>query len=263
MIAATFFGMKNQLLSDLPDILASPELKKKNQRTVNSEKPKAIVTAGPTYEPLDEVRRLTNHSTGRLGTELASYLTDAGFSVTLLRGYYTTYKGRPKASEIIPFTTTDSLAKSFLELSKQSVSAIFHAAAVSDFKFGKIHSEEKKKGPEGPNPGKWGTRSGNLVAELIPTKKILRELRPLFPHAFIAGWKYEVDGNSESAVRKSLIQLDDNKTNLSIVNGPAYGEGFGISEKFRSLEHTPSLEGLFKLLVSRLQNHLEESERDT
>ena len=33
-----------------------------------------IVTCGPTYEPLDEVRRLTNFSTGRLGTELANYL---------------------------------------------------------------------------------------------------------------------------------------------------------------------------------------------
>src|SRR5687768_14363623 len=34
-----------------------------------------VITAGPTYEPLDEVRRLTNFSTGRLGSELATYLT--------------------------------------------------------------------------------------------------------------------------------------------------------------------------------------------
>ena len=36
---------------------------------------RCIVTAGPTYEPLDEVRRLTNFSTGRLGIELANFLT--------------------------------------------------------------------------------------------------------------------------------------------------------------------------------------------
>lgn len=228
---------------------------------MNPAKPLAIVTAGPTYEPLDEVRRLTNHSTGRLGTELANYLNDAGYSVTLLRGYYTTYQGAARVSEIIPFTTTDSLATSFLKLSKQSVSAIFHAAAVSDFKFGKIHSEEKEKRPEAPNPGKWGSRSGNLLAELIPTKKILQELRPLFPDAFIAAWKYEVDGNPESAVKKSITQLNDNKSNLSVVNGPAYGDGFGVIEKSRTLEHTPSLEGLFRLLVSRLQVHLDELER--
>jgi phosphopantothenoylcysteine synthetase/decarboxylase len=40
-----------------------------------------IVTAGPTYEPLDEVRRLTNFSTGRLGTELANFINELGLDV--------------------------------------------------------------------------------------------------------------------------------------------------------------------------------------
>ena len=43
-----------------------------------------IVTAGPTYEPLDDVRRLTNFSTGRLGTELANFLAARGHTVILL-----------------------------------------------------------------------------------------------------------------------------------------------------------------------------------
>ena len=42
-----------------------------------------IVTAGPTFEPLDQVRRLTNMSTGRLGTELANFLTAQGHTVGL------------------------------------------------------------------------------------------------------------------------------------------------------------------------------------
>ena len=45
-----------------------------------------IVTAGPTFEPLDDVRRLTNFSTGKLGTELANFLTARGHKVTLLIG---------------------------------------------------------------------------------------------------------------------------------------------------------------------------------
>ena len=49
---------------------------------------KCIVTAGPTYEELDDVRRLTNFSTGTLGTELANYLVDHGHEVELLRGHY-------------------------------------------------------------------------------------------------------------------------------------------------------------------------------
>ncbi|SVB07858.1 uncharacterized protein METZ01_LOCUS160712, partial [marine metagenome] len=43
-----------------------------------------LVTAGPTIEPIDEVRRLTNHSTGRLGCSLADALSHAGHRVTLL-----------------------------------------------------------------------------------------------------------------------------------------------------------------------------------
>ena len=46
-----------------------------------------IVTAGPTFEKLDQVRRLTNFSTGRLGTELANYLTDQGHTVTYAKYY--------------------------------------------------------------------------------------------------------------------------------------------------------------------------------
>lgn len=225
-----------------------------------STKPKAIVTAGPTYEPLDEVRRLTNHSTGRLGTELANFLTDSGFSVTLLRGYYTTYEGISKANSIIPFTTTDRLAKSLEELSGQSISGIFHAAAVSDYKFGNVHPEGVTSGTEGARPGKWGTRSGKLIAELIPTRKILRGLRSQYPNAFIVGWKYEVDGNRESALQKSHSQLEDNETNLSITNGPAYGKGYGIVEKTGPVEHAPLLDELFQTLATRLQRHLEKHE---
>ena len=54
---------------------------------------RCIVTAGPTYEPLDQVRRLTNHSTGRLGSELTNYLTQCGHEVTLLIGEQATWRG--------------------------------------------------------------------------------------------------------------------------------------------------------------------------
>src|SRR5262245_43495699 len=54
---------------------------------------KCIVTAGPTYEPLDKVRRLTNLSTGRLGSELVNHLADCGHEVTLLIGQQATWRG--------------------------------------------------------------------------------------------------------------------------------------------------------------------------
>ena len=70
-----------------------------------------IVTAGPTYEPIDQVRRLTNHSTGRLGTGLAKRLACDGHEVTLLRGRSATHSDLPESVELQTFTTTADLAE--------------------------------------------------------------------------------------------------------------------------------------------------------
>src|SRR5262249_49126469 len=99
---------------------------------------RCIVTAGPTYEPLDKVRRLTNFSTGRLGSELASYLSAQGHEVTLLIGQLASFHRESHARSIQMFSTTEDLRKRLQALGGQSADAIFHAAAVSDFTFGKI-----------------------------------------------------------------------------------------------------------------------------
>jgi len=91
-----------------------------------------IVTAGPTYESLDNVRRLTNSSTGRLGSELADFLVVRGHQVTLLIGQQATYQGAHHAQKVEVFTTTADLSGRLRTLSRQPVDAVFHAAAVSD-----------------------------------------------------------------------------------------------------------------------------------
>ena len=97
-----------------------------------------IVTAGPTYETMDKVRRLTNFSTGKLGTELANFLVARGHQVTLLIGEQATHGGERRAQRVETFTTTDNLREKLLALAEQEVGAVFHASAVSDFKFGKV-----------------------------------------------------------------------------------------------------------------------------
>jgi len=97
-----------------------------------------IVTAGPTYEPLDDVRRLTNFSTGRLGTELANHLAACGHKVTLLIGESATYAGERMAQSVRVYSTAEDLRAKLKSFSGKKVDAIFHAAAVSDFGFGKV-----------------------------------------------------------------------------------------------------------------------------
>ena len=187
-----------------------------------------IVTAGPTFEPLDEVRRLTNFSTGRFGSLLANYLVEHGHSVTLLLGHYSTYNGEQQAQTIEKFTTTDNLRERFESLSGKGIDAIFHAAAVSDFGFGKVYEQGTDGKLHELKAGKIPTRSGKLMAELVPTAKIIGQLRHLYPKCRIVGWKYEVDGDRPSVLAKAERQISDNRTDGCVANGPAYGFGFGL-----------------------------------
>src|SRR5438874_1774655 len=144
---------------------------------------RCVVTAGPAYEPLDKVRRLTNFSTGRLGSELAEFLRARGHEVTLLVGEMATYQGNSEAGRRETFTTTANLRERLRVFAGQSVDAVFHAAAVSDYGFGKIWIRSSQGELSEIKSGKISTRQGTLLAELTPTPKIIAELRSWFPAA--------------------------------------------------------------------------------
>jgi phosphopantothenoylcysteine decarboxylase/phosphopantothenate--cysteine ligase len=188
-----------------------------------------IVTAGPTYEPLDEVRRFTNCSTGRLGTELANFLSVHGHSVTLLIGETAAWPGERKTRLVKAFSSTADLRAKLKSFSGRKVDAIFHAAAVSDFRFGKIFTREAGGRFQPCKPSKKiPTREGGLFAELVPTPKIIAELRGWFPRARIVGWKFEANGGRADALRAARKQLSECSTDACVANGPAYGKGFGL-----------------------------------
>ena len=207
-----------------------------------------IVTAGPTFEPLDDVRRLTNFSTGRLGTEFANFLAARGHQVTLLIGESATWPGERRARSVKTFTSTADLRAKLKAFSGKKVAAIFHAAAVSDFTFGQVFAERR--------PGEFtalrtsrkiSTRQGALLVELRPTPKIIAELRGWFPRTQITGWKFEADGNRAAALRSAKKQLADCATDYCVANGPAYGRGYNLVSAAGE-KHFAAAAGLFAAL---------------
>jgi len=174
------------------------------------------------------VRRLTNFSTGRLGSELAAFLIGHGHQVRLFLGEQATFRLQGGACDSQKFTTTADLREQLRARAGESVDAVFHAAAVSDFGFGKIWVQSAQGQLTEIRSGKLSTQQGNLMAELTPTPKIIAELRSWFAGARLVGWKYEVDGDRDAVIRQAKAQLAECSTDACVANGPAYGAGFGL-----------------------------------
>ncbi len=212
-----------------------------------------VVTAGPTHEPLDAVRRLTNFSTGTHGSRLANFLVARGHQVTLLLGEGTSYTGEQRAQRIVRFSTTEDLSQKITALATTPPDAIFHAAAVSDFRVAKLF----RRTPGGQliliEGGKIPTRFGALVAELTPTPKIIGRLRPLFPDTLLVGWKYEVDGRRAGVLRLARNQMKRCQTNACVTNGRAYGPGYGLVVSEEKPAHCETTENLFVELAKLLE----------
>ena len=207
-----------------------------------------LVTAGPTIEPLDEVRRITNHSTGRLGSRLADALNRAGHQVTLLLSKTASYQPREKGVHIINFDTTADLQRQLHSANSHTINAIFHVAAVSDYRVSCVRNA--KTGTK-LNTRKIPTQAGPITVELTPTPKIIRQLHRWYPKAKIIGWKHEVNGNRENTIALARDQIKKCRTDACVANGPGYGVGFGLIS-VDGIAHSPNATALIRQLVKLL-----------
>ncbi|MDX6765900.1 MAG: phosphopantothenoylcysteine decarboxylase [Candidatus Methylacidiphilales bacterium] len=207
-----------------------------------------LVTCGPTYEPIDEVRRLTNFSTGRHGAVIVDSLAAAGWHVTVLRGVQSTF-APPKHGQILPFTTRDSLKAELIRLSKeQEFAAVFHAAAVGDFEINAILDIDNQ-----PVIAKKISGSSQEIKLLLkPAPKLIRNLRGWFPKSVLVGWKYELEGKRPQAVQKAWKQMVDCDSDACVANGTAYGEGFGFCTQPAEHAHFETEESLIRHIVTWL-----------
>lgn len=189
----------------------------------------AVITAGPASVPIDDVRRITNHATGEIGALLAEALTAQGFECVLFRGRGATHLRTPPDVATVEFSTNHDLAEALHDLSRRregDVRCVFQAAALADYMVTAM------RGPHGSLPA-GGKLPGNLeqvTLTLEPAAKVLPRLRAWFPHALITAWKYELEGTPEQAVTAAREQLKNGRADLSVVNGSAYGRGFGVLE---------------------------------
>ncbi len=210
----------------------------------------ALITTGPASAPIDDVRRITNLASGEIGALLAQALTAQGFEPLLFRARGATHTAVPRGVLLHEFTTNKELTRQLEELAATrapDICAVFHAAALSDYNVAAVR---------GPHGSLAGTRKipGDLPQihlVLEPATKVLPRLRVWFPRAWIVGWKYELLGTREDAVENGRCQIALNHTDLTILNGTAYGPGFGVLEDEKPPLHVPDKRELAQFLASR------------
>ncbi|MEY2408448.1 MAG: phosphopantothenate---cysteine ligase [Verrucomicrobiota bacterium] len=186
---------------------------------------KVIVTTGPSYEPIDEVRRITNFSTGELGVLLANSLARGGDEVFCLKGSCSTTPESLVDCHELRFTTNDDLQDQLSRLAREhDITALFHVAALCDYKVRQVQDRDGTR----QTAAKIESRSGDLTLTLEPAPKVIAGMRHLFPRAVLVGWKYELNGIRADALAKAWSQISDNRTDACVVNGSAWGEGFGF-----------------------------------
>ncbi len=148
-----------------------------------------LVTAGPTFEAIDPVRFIGNHSSGKMGFAIAEELANQGADVTLVCGP-NSLKTINKNIKRVDITSADELFHASKKVFKNVDIAIF-SAAVADYKPSAVASQKIKK------------LSGTKVINLIPTKDTLVELGKLkTKKQLLIGFALETENEIENATSK-------------------------------------------------------------
>jgi len=158
---------------------------------------KVLITAGPTYEAIDPVRFIGNHSSGKMGFEIAKTAANLGAEVFLVSG--------PSFQKVKHSFITRIDVKSAQEMYDachqyyKDVDIAILSAAVADYRPKNVANQKIKK------------KDAALVIELEPTKDILKSLGEIKEHQLLVGFALET--NNEEANAKSKIE----RKNLDLI----------------------------------------------
>lgn len=235
---------------------------------------KIVITAGGTSEKIDNVRKITNSSSGKLGMTIANHLLKENDDLII---YYVCSKNslRPldKRIKVIEIDDTISL-KNKIEnlLLNEKIDYFIHSMAVSDYMTDYVTTIERIKASikntsnleeafsniEIINGNKISSYEDNLVIVLKQTPKIISIIKDLSPQTYLVGFKL-LDGVSKEELISVAKKLrDKNKCDLVVANDLATirnGEHTAyIIDKNNEIEESHGKDDIAKKLVRRMKN---------
>lgn len=181
-----------------------------NDATLDLKGKKVVITAGPTYEPIDPVRFIGNHSTGKMGFDIANEAAKRGANVVLITGP-TSLKAVNSAVNVVNVTTANQMYQQCHELFP-SADIVIGAAAVADYRPKVVADQKIKKNDE----------EFTIVLEKNPD--ILASLGAIKTNQFLVGFALETENEIEYAKSK----LKKKNLDLIVLNSlNDQGAGFG------------------------------------
>jgi len=159
---------------------------------------RVLVTAGPTREPIDPVRYISNRSSGRMGYALAAAAARRGARVTLVSG--PTVLTPPPAAAFVPVQTAEEMREAVLHHA-EGAAIVIKAAAVADYRV-RHAAEQKIKGKH------------DLTLDLVPNPDILAEVAARGNGAFIVGFAAETN----DVVAHARAKLEAKGVDLLVAN---------------------------------------------
>lgn len=172
---------------------------------------RVMITAGPTFEPLDPVRFIGNHSSGKMGVALAETFRDRGAEVTLIIG--PTSLKIPGRVNVRKIQTASEMLDEANEIFKDTDVAVL-SAAVADFRPERFSSEKIKKNGD-----------SRMTIELEKTVDILEMLgKRKSPDQILVGFALETENEAANAIKK----LKSKNADYIVLNSLRdEGAGFG------------------------------------
>lgn len=170
---------------------------------------KILVTAGPTQEPIDPVRFISNRSSGKMGFAIACAACQRGAEVTLISG--PTHLKPPYGVNFIPIITAEEMKNAILNAFPQ-MDAIIMAAAVADFK--PVYAPHKIK------------KSEQITLSLQKTDDILSLLGQQKQHQLLVGFAAE----TQNLIKEAYKKLRQKNLDMIVANNVVQpGAGFEVS----------------------------------
>jgi len=170
-----------------------------------------MVSAGPTPEPVDPVRAITNRSSGKMGVALAEIAAGMGAEVVFVHGPLSVPP--PVGADAVAVETSAEMSSAVLDRLAE-VDALVMAAAVADYRAASVATEKIKKGME------------RFTLELVRTQDILAEVAKRKGRQVVVGFALETDAEkAEGRARERLARksLDLLALNIAGEEGSAFG----------------------------------------